>query len=281
MTALEFALALLPLAAALAGLLLWITTRDEALGDAALVLRFTLLLALATLAAWSAGRTEAVQLRINPALRAQRALEAQPVYAAFQQHLPGELPALQDALLARARRGEALEEAFRQIRPMLARVAVDRLGFADQASRVLWGRQTAATLRALGAVDPAACYAAIAAQPIGEHTLASAFSAQQQADFQQAVVAVLESGDRKSRQGPPPGDEPVEFNAIQAEYVVIREALLAQHGAEAVAAIDTKSVPAEPVVPAAQVCEARIAQLEAILERPRPMASMLVDAVLR
>jgi hypothetical protein len=281
MSALDFALAALPLGAALAGLILWITTRGETLDDGALVLRFSLLLAVATLVAWSAGRSEVVQLRINPALRAQRALEAQPVYAAFQQHLPGELAALQDALLERARRGEALDEAFRQVRPMLTRVVVDRLGFADQASRVLWGHQTVATLRALGAIDPAACYASIAAQPIGEHTLATAFSAQLQADFQQAVVAVLESGDRKSREGPPPGDEPVDFNAIQAEYVIIRDGLLARHGAEAVAAIDTKSFAAEPVVPAGQVCEARIAQLEAILERPRPMASMLVDAVLR
>lgn len=281
MSALDFALLLMPLSAAVAGLILWITTRDEALGDTALVLRFTLLTGVATLVAWSAGRSEAVQLRINPALRAQRTLEAQPVYAAFQQHLPGELPALQQALLERARKGEALEEAFHHLRPMLTRIAVDRLGFADHASRLAWGRQEVAALRALQAVDPGACYAAMASQPIDERTLDSAFTAAQESQFQEAVVAVLAGGDRSSREGLAPGDQPVDFNAMQEEYYVIRDGLLSRLGPEAAAAISKKPLSAEPVLPAGQMCEARIAQLEAILERPRDMAASLVDAVLR
>ncbi len=281
MSALDFALLLMPLSAALAGFILWITSRDEVLGDGALVVRFTLLASLATLLAWSAGRSEAVQLRINPALRAQRALESQPVYAAFQQHLPGELPALQEALLERTRNGDALEEAFHHIRPMLARVAVERLGFADHAARLAWGRQEAATLRALAGVDPAACYATIASQPVDERTLDSAFSSGMETQFQQAVVAVLASGDHGTRNGLAPGDQVVEIGAMQDEYRVIQEGLVSRLGADVVAAISTKTFPAEPRLPAGQLCEARIAQLEAILERPRDMAATLVDAVLR
>jgi hypothetical protein len=281
MSALDFALLLLPLSAALAGFVLWITSRDETLGDTALVVRFTVLAAIATLVAWSVGRSEAVQLRINPALRAQRALESQPVYAAFQQHLPGELPALQKALLERAQRGEALDEAFHHIRPMLTRVVVDRLGFADHASRLAWGRQEVATLRALERVDAGACYAAMAAQPIDDRTLDRAFDATQEAQFQQAVVAVLEGGGRHPAGELAPGDKAVDFNALQDEYLVIRDELSSRLGPQAVAAISSKSFPAEPALPAGEVCEARIAQLEAILERPRDMAAMLVDAVLR
>jgi hypothetical protein len=276
----EFALALVPVSAALAGLLLWSTNRDQTLGDAALVVRFTLWLATITAVAAAIGRTEAVQLRINPAVRAQRQVDSHPVFAAFRQHLPGELPQLQQVLLEQISAGATLDGAFHRIRPWLSRVAVDRLGFADVDARVDWGRETVAMLHDLQRVDPQDCYRAIAAQPLSAATLDSAFGTAEDARFQQAVVAVLASGDHAQARELA-ADQRVDLSAAQAEYRVLRETLASQVGPEAAQAVATKQFAATPTLPADQICTARIAELEAILERPRPMAAFLLDAVLR
>jgi hypothetical protein len=79
------ALLLMPACATVAGLVVGVAHRHEALDDGALLRNFLIILVIGMTAAWGIGRTDAVQMRLYPQLRMQTDLNAHPVYVAFNE----------------------------------------------------------------------------------------------------------------------------------------------------------------------------------------------------
>lgn len=281
MTAGQFALAMLPVCAALAGLVLWIVSRGERLEDGALVRRFLVALSACALLAFGVGRSDTVQLRLNPEVRVQRAMEVWPVQHALEAALlPDEARKLKAAFAERAVAGEPAERTQRRLWSYLQRLGTERMGFAGQAARVSWAREMRTSFELLRAEDPDACYAAMSQQPVPDEVLPRLTDDAHWKSFQAAFVEVIDSGARESERRFKP--EPhVDFNDMQAEYQTIRAPLLEAYGAAIMTALEQKPLPAEPAVGGDVLCAARIAQLDAALERPTPMASHLVDGILR
>jgi hypothetical protein len=71
------------------------------------------------------------------------------------------------------------------------------------------------------------------------------------------------------------------FNDGMREYDAIRQTLAGEYGTDVAEIVARNQFPVVPKAPAAQICAARIAQLNEILKQPKPMAAFLVDVALR
>jgi hypothetical protein len=281
MMAIWLNLLFMPVCAAMAGLVLWMTSGRKPQEDSDLLRGFIFLLGSFMLLYWGAVNTETVRLYTDPQFRLQKELDSQPVYAAIRDYSPDEFRQLHDFLVARAAEGVNVDQAFLLARNLLTGMASERLGFTDQQTHLVWGRTMAGTLRELQAKDPLLCYRAMARQPLPEETLLQGFSAGNTLTFQQAVVALYAAADRGMRHQPTAGEVPVSFDDAAREFRRIQQDMVQQFGDPVMSALATRTFPAEPVLPAEQLCAARIFQLDAMLARPQAMAARLLDSVLR
>jgi hypothetical protein len=270
-----------PFCATIAGFVVWVSHRHESLGDGALLRSFLVLLFISMALLWSVGRTSAVRMRLDPQLRVQAEIEAHPVYATLERLAPDDAKALRAFLGLQMSRGQTLSAAFLQARPLLTHSVTERLGFANQDSRLMWGRLVVDTLGELRARDPVLCYRALAGQELDQQALGQAFSPANTAAFQRAVVRIYESADRGMRRERSPADEPVTFNQAALEFRVVQDEVEHRFGPEVAAQIAHGKFTDPAAAPPQQLCAARIFQLEAMLKRPKGTASMLVDSVLR
>lgn len=271
----------MPACAALSGLFLWATAGEEPKEDQELFRGFLWPLAAFMLLYWGTVNTDGVRMYTDPQFRLQTELDAHPVYATLKRTAPDDHKALHEFLATQVSQGMTLPEAFLQARSMLTRMTNERIGFTDQKTRIQWGRITVDTLRELQVRDPMLCYHALSSQPLDSQTLASAFSVGNTDAFQQAVVSVYESAGKGMRHERTPGDKPVEFNDAAREFSVISDMLARQFGRPVSRQISRKDFPEQAPEAAEQLCAARIAQLDAMLERPQGMAAMLIDSILR
>ncbi len=191
MMALWVNLLFMPVCAALSGFTVWAMAGQELKEDRELFRSFVFLLATFMLLYWGTVNTDTVRMHTDPVFRMQTELDAQPVYATLKRVAPDDFKQLEDALAEQASTGITIPEAFLQIRHLLTNMTNERMGFADQKTRIEWGRVTVHTLRELEARDPAQCYQLMAAQPLDEQTLRSGFSAANTRAFQAAVIAIM------------------------------------------------------------------------------------------
>lgn len=276
------ALLLLPACAAVAGLLVWLLYRHETLDDGALLRHFLIFMVAGIAAAWGIGRTEAVQFRLHPELRIQAEIDAHPVYSTLKELAPDDATQLLQTLVTQTSAGASVADAFLQARPLLTAMTNTRSGWADQESRLVWGRLTTNSLKELQTQDPALCYRALSGPTLDSKTLSQAFSSENSRAFQQAVVRVYQSADLGIRHQGPVGERLADFNEAAAEYRVIFEEIKQKFGpAVATNFFASKTFPEVPTAPPSEVCAARIYQLEAMMKRPKAMAATLVDSVLR
>lgn len=277
------AFALLPASAILAGVLLWLLHRREPLEDGPLLRHFLFLLVVAALLGWGLLRMDAVQLRLDPQLRLQRTLEAEPLYATLQRLAPREWDKLAAVLAQRLAQGDTLDAAFVQAQPALMPETTQRLGFAGAEARVAWGRVVVATLRLLRQRNPADCRAVIALQPFDAQVLQGAVSPAEDAAFRQAVVAVYESAGRGMVHGSGEYRSLAASDAVRPEYQLIQDALRERYGDDVMNALAVHAAPRPRPVPVDDtlLCTARIEQLDAMLQKPAPVAAVMLDAALR
>lgn len=271
----------MPVCAAMAGFVLWTTSGREPREDSELLRGFVILLGSFMLLYWGVVNTEAVRMHTDPPFRLQKQLDSHPVYSAFRDYSPDAFRQLHGFLVAHAAEGASVDQAFLLARNMLTGMSRERLGFTDQQTHLLWGRTMASTLRELQAKDPILCYRALTGQPLPEDTLLQGFSASNTAAFQQAVAVLYAAADRGMRHQSTVGEQPVSFDDVAREYRRIQQDMAQQFGDPVMLALATREFPTEPVLPAGQICAARIFQLEAMLARPQGMAARLLDSVLR
>jgi hypothetical protein len=274
-------LLLVPACATLAGLLVWLIYRREQLADGALLRHFLVFLVLATGAAWKTSRTEAVQFRLYPQLRIQAEVDAYPVYATLHRLAPEDGRRLLTAVAGQLASGASVPEAFRMQRALLTTLATGRIGFADHDTTLAWAGVVIETLRKLQASNPDLCYRALSRQDVDPLALAQQFNAAETRAFEQIVMRTYESADRGMRHESPSADRPADFNEAAGQFRLIKDDIEQQFGPEVATTIASKTMPASPPAAPAQLCAARIFQLEAMLQRPTAMAALLIDSALR
>ena len=170
---------------------------------------------------------------------------------------------------------------------MLAALATNRLGFADQATRVAYGQVIADSLRELRALSADECYAALSGRALDRETLAHGFSASNTMAFESAALKVLDESPGIMTRGQGPTrvpralDAPVDFNATMLEYQRIADEVAQVYGRDVSTLLTGKRFPQSPPMSADTVCAARIYELDAMLQRPQPAAALLIDAALR
>ncbi len=281
MIALLFELLFLPLCALLAGCLVWIIGRNRWLDDGELFRYFVALLVAVTLFIWGGSRTDSARMYLDPQFRLETELNANPIYSTVKRLAPDDFKKLDEFLLQQMAQGETLNGAVLQARSLLTKLANDRLGFADQKSRVFWGRITADSLKELQAHDTALCYLALASQPLDKLTLSQSFSVENSKQFQQAIIAIYESANLGMSHQRPADDQPVEFNDAALEFRKVQQVIETNYGRAVAEQIAKRRFPETPAESKDSMCAARILQLEQMLERPKGMAAMLIDSVLR
>jgi hypothetical protein len=270
-----------PVCATIAGLIVWAAYRKESLEDTALLRHFLIVLVMVMGLGWATSRTEAARVRLDPQYRMMTEIEANPVFSTIKRHVYGDARPLREFLFAEMSHGATVSQALQQARPMLTRLATDRLGFADQQTHLMWGQFVADSLEELRKADPALCYGTIAGGKVDEQALTQAFSQENTDEFQQAVMKVYESGDREARRERIPTDKPVKFNEAALEFQVVKAEIEQQFGRDVAKQVSSKKFSAEPVAGEGELCAARIFQLQAMLKRPKAMASILIDSILR
>jgi hypothetical protein len=272
----------MPLCASLAGTVVWVAHRNETADDRELLRTFLGALIVAMAILWSISRTDAVRMRLNPQLRVEAEIKKNAVYAAVEQFAPSDGKTLWAFLGSRKARGETLPQALLEARTFLTQTVNERLGFADQKSRLAWGRVTVDTLEELQARDPALCYRFMATQTLDEQESIHALSAENTASFQAAVIQLFQAINAgMQRRGLAPGDVRVEFNDAAREFSAIQTDIEQEFGKPAADVVGHKKLPLKPAVSADLACSARIFQLHAILKRPQGNAAMMIDSVLR
>ena len=275
---------MMPLSATTAGLFIWAGHRDESLDDGALVRQFLIAMVVVMALLWAISRKDSVRMRLDPMYRIQTQIESDPVYSTAKRLDSDTANVLRPFLEQQMFAGATLPQAMSLARLRLTNVVTERLGFADQATHILWGRLVADSLRELRTADPDLCYAVIASQVQDPKVLAQVFSAENSARFQQVVVAVYESANRGMSHDRPREDHyathdeaVLEFRAIQAEIEERFDSSIAAQTAQGT----SRKFLTTPLDSPKQLCSARIFQLEEMLKRPKPIASTLLDSVLR
>lgn len=271
-----------PLCATIAGLVTWVEHHDESIDDGRLVRKFLFTLIVCLIISFGAMRTNAVRMYIDPEFRLQTEMDAHPVYAAIKASVHHDHEKLHNFLLLQVAQGKTLSDAFLQLRPLLSQMTTHNLGFSDQKSTLTWGRVTADSLKELENQDAALCYQALSLKPMDGQTLAHAFSAENTKAFQQAVVEVYKSVEFDSfeRIKRNQSVKSVEHDAVRLEYRSIYDRIVQQYSKPIAEQLTQKQFPEQPIAPPEQICTARIAQIEAMLERPQAMAARLIDGIL-
>jgi len=270
-----------PLSATTAGILIWVGHRDESLDDGALVRNFVVAMTVVFALLWGISRTESVHKRLDPQYRIDTEIEANPVYSTAKRLDPDTAKVLQPFLIGQMSAGVPISQALLLARPRLTSAVTERLGFADHETRIMWGRLTAESLRELRSANPDWCYAAMAGQLQDPEALTAAFSADNSASFQQAVVQVYEAANKGMAHDPRRVVQHVSFNEAALEFRAIQAEIEQRFDSTVATQVAAKRFPAEPPGSTKQLCSARIFQLEEMLQRPAPMASMLIDSILR
>jgi hypothetical protein len=270
-----------PLCAIAAGLTLHATQGRRVLEDGVLIRHFSVLLLICASIMWGASKTEYVRLKTDPLFALETALEQHPVYNTLKETAKDDHLALHRFLTNEVEGGRSLPEAWIQARPLLTRLANERLGFADQDTHVDWAQVTLDSLREVAQQDPALCYDVIASRPIAAETLADLFGADNTEAFYESVIAVYESAALGVSNRHPPQGAPVEFSAAALEYHHIQAAVATRFGEPVAKELSRKPLAQASEAMAGDICAARIFQLEEMLERPVPMAAKLTDSVLR
>jgi hypothetical protein len=288
MTGLALAGALLPAACALfTVLLLAVLVADDDEVDQRLHRYFMVIFSIMLVAAFGFVREPKVQQTLDPEQKRAAELEAHPVFIVLTEAHVDEPPSakgVRQALAARLADDRlSVPEAIEQVRPELERAGTERLGFAGIEQRIAWGRMQLATLKELAAVDPVACHGMIFGTAQGDAALRNSVSAENRREFQQVLVAMLRDGyANMGRHTSRPESERVEFNDMARRFGVLREQWVARFGEDIIGALPKSGrVPIDPRGKEATLCSARITQLTDVLAEPAPMASGLVDGLLR
>lgn len=269
-----------PVAASIAGVGLWVLHRDESMEDEALVRRFVFFLVMAGIALYATISSDSVRRRIDTQYRMLSEIEAQPLYAAFKRLSPDEAQRLKELLTKEMAEGASISDAMLRARMSLTAAGNHRIGFTDQATRLDWGRVAVDSLKELRGRDPMLCQRMISGQPIDSKSLQQAFSEKNTTAFHSALIAVYEAADKGMRHELP-SEQAADFNATALESRMIQLELERQFGADVAAWVSSRERQDPPVAAAEKLCSARIAQLEAMLRRPKPSAALLIDSALR
>lgn len=278
---------LMPAACALVTVLLLaflVPDGDEV--DQSLHRYFMVIFSVLMIAAFGFIRQPTVQQALDPEQKRAAELAAHPIYLALNDTHIDEPPAqngVRRSLAARLADGEhSVPDAMTYVRPELQRVGNERLGFANNAERIAWGRVHLDTLKELSS-NPIACQGVIVGNARGDVALRTAVSADNDREFQQVLVAMLRNGyDNMGSSKPWPASERVELSDVQRRYGELREQWVTRYGQELVDSLPKSGH--ETVVTRgneADVCAARMGQLRDVLAEPAPMAARLVDGLLR
>jgi len=267
-----------PICASVAGLIVGALHSDEALHDSDLVRNFLVVMSIAMIAVWGTSRTHTVRVHIDPAYRIETEIDANPTYTAINNVNPQLGKSLHEILVGYMWNDDmTVSDALIEARPLLTASVQERLGWADQATHMQWARFVVDSLKELQAQDSSLCYDAMAGKSMDPWL----FSAENTSAFRQVAVQVLESADKGMRRTRPSTEKHVEFNAAALEFRVVQQEIEQRFGPAVAEQIARRKFSDPPVDSSAQLCRARIAQLEAMLKRPQPMAARLLDSVLR
>jgi hypothetical protein len=281
MTQLLVGLLFTPVCAMLAGAIIWLMFRSETLDDAALIRNFVIALVLISGSGWGFLRTDAVRMRIEPVYRIQREIESHPLYATIALHAPSDAEALRKLLETEMAAGMPIEDALRAARPMLWREVKYRSGFADQATRLEYARYVTDTLKEFRNTDPVLCHRIVTQQPLDRAVVLDKFTRENAAAFHETAIKIYESADRGMRREWNPNDKIAEFRTVALEYQAIQEEIEQRYGKDIATLLRSDRIRSAPATSAAELCKARIYQLEAMQKRPKEIASRLTDSVLR
>ena len=269
-----------PVAASIAGIVLWALYRHESMEDGALVRTFVFFLVMVGLALYATISSDSVRRRIDPHFRMISEIDANPLYDTFKRLSPDQAERLKELLTKEMSRGATLSDAMLDARAWLTEAGNDRIGFTDQATRLNWGRVAVASLKELRSRDAQLCQRMISGHPIDTQSLQQAFSQENTAAFHTALIAVYEAADKGMRHELP-REQAADFNATALEFHMIQSELERQFGADIASWISSRERQDRPTTAAAELCTARIAQLEAMMTRPKPTAALLIDSALR
>ena len=269
----------MPVCAMVTGVILWLVHRDEPLEDTDLQRRFLFIFAICFGLGWALLRTDSVRVRWDTVFRIKTEIEANELWKTIDGiDESGTGRALRQSLEQQMIAGASLKEALAGSRPILDDAARYRLAFADQQSRIAWGRYVTDTLEELQQQDPEDCYLMVTGESV--NALDSALSEENTEAFHDALIGLYESSDRSMRRERSPSDEPTDLDEGRREFAAIEEELTGRYGPEVTTAITRRKFEDSPAS-SATMCRARIFQLEAILERPQGVAAMLVGDALR
>jgi hypothetical protein len=268
-----------PVAASIAGIGLWALHRHERMEDGQLVRRFVFFAAMVGIALYAAINSDSARRRVDPHYRMFSEIDAHPLYATFKRVSPDQAVLLGELLIKEMSQGASIADAMLRARAWLTAAGNDRIGFTDQATRLNWARVSVDSLKELRSRDTSLCQQVISGQQIDTRALQQAFSETNTAAFHSALIAVYEAADKGMRRELPfePG---ADFNATALEFRMIQAELERQFGADIASWISSRERQDWPAA-ADKLCAARIAQLEAMLRRPKATAALLVDSALR
>jgi hypothetical protein len=277
----------LPSCGVMSAVVVGVIYRREQLEDSALLRQFIIVLIVGLGLLYATLQRPTIQRGLHPELQLQADIEADPIYKALAHIGPADARRFRAVLVRERATPATLRYARQQARPMLTALATERLGFADQATRVAWGQATVDTLHELQAISPEECYAAVSGQDLNRETIARGLSAQNAAEFEAAVIPVLlespglESPGKGVDRSRTTDEEPADFDATMIVYRGIQDDVARRYGSEVSALLTSKRFPRSPPMAADTVCSARIYQLESMLKQPKATAAMLIDSALR
>lgn len=273
-----------PACALVAVVVIALVQRGAELDDRGLLVSFAVLFSLALLLTVGLLRTPSVQGKLDPTIELAAQLQAHPLVQALDTFHADDSVALRTAMLAEMDRGKSLSEVLQAARPALSLIAKDRLGFADEAARIAWGKTELQALRELRRRDMQRCAALALSQsgPEGYLPLGSGMSAENQQQFEQAFVGVLTSADAGMRRKGAPPSQSIDLGQMQQRYREVRKPLVERFGEEVANYLERRRFEQLPPFSDARVlCEYRIEQLDAMLREPPAMAARLIDAAMR
>jgi hypothetical protein len=279
---LDFGMLWMPASATLTGGIAWAASRGEAMEDGALVRRFVLVLVLVALPLWGIGRSDFVRTRTEPEFKAVKQLAEDPLHDKMRLWSREDAEEMEAFVIARVAAGAAKDEALLQARPMLAAKGAKMVSFADVPARLAWARAVLQALKERQARGAEACYGMLARRPVDTGVPMGGYSAASIAAYHAALGGLYEGArrgnDRPFDPNPPPG---ISQEEARAAYAPIRERIAGRWGETLERKLQYDRFPFPPEHDAGTVCEARVAQIEAMLELPEPMAARLAGILLR
>lgn len=269
----------LSIAALPAVLFLALTQRDTELSDASLYRQFVVIFALTALGLYGLAQEPTVQRQIDPVARLESEVETHPVLAALVSYQSPSADTIHNAVRGELATGKTLTDAVRSVHPGLFRAARERLAWVDAASGIGWARVHREQLAWLQSRQPEACAALALLQPEGIRALSGGLEPALATRFEASLVAVLESSHR-GLSNPHPG---ASMEEMQQAYRGISESLAQRYGEALARQLSTPAgfQSGSPGADAGTICSARMAQLDAVLALPPPVAARIAINLLR